>query len=193
MIAKDKITTVILAGGKSRRMGEDKAFLDFNGQTFLEHILENAKGLTAETMIIGDPQKYSTFGVEVYSDVVMGKGPVGGIYTAMTIVPTPYLLVLSCDVPLLRRELLAYLIQNSMVNKMNLLTLEDVWQPLTAIYCKEQLPIFENALNANQLRLRTVLSSLQLNKIQCPKNWEFCLSNINTPIDLKKIRNGYRN
>jgi molybdopterin-guanine dinucleotide biosynthesis protein A len=192
MIPKEQLTTVILAGGKSQRMGQDKAFLDLDGQTFIERILVEAKGLSEEVIIIANTKQYENLGVQVYSDLVADAGPVGGIYTAMQIVQTPYLLVLSCDIPLLKRAVLEHLIQESIPCDVNILTTEERWQPLTAIYNSITSPVFKKALDTKSLKLRSLLLLMHLNTIACPEDLISCLDNINTPNDLKKIRNGYK-
>lgn len=193
MIPKEALTTVILAGGKSQRMGEDKAFLDWNGQAFIQHILDAAKGLTQEVMVIANTKEYATLDIQVYPDLVEDCGPVGGIYTAMQQIKTPYLLVLSCDIPLLQGAVLEHLIEKSIPCDANVLTTEERWQPLTAIYNSKTMPIFKEALDTHKLKLRSLLTLMKLHTIACPKELIPCLNNINTPNDLKKVRDGYKN
>lgn len=193
MIRKEELTIVILAGGKSERMGEDKAFLDLEGQAFIQRILHVAKKMTQEVIVIANPQKYEALEVSVYPDLIENCGPVGGIYTAMENVQTPYLLVLSCDIPLLNVAILKHLIQESLPCDVNMLTTEDGWHPLTAIYNSRTLPIFKKALDRKELKLRSLCSQMELRTIPCPKDLIPCLSNINTPKDLKKIRDEYKN
>lgn len=193
MIPKEQLTAVILAGGKSQRMGEDKAFLDLEGLPFIERILQVVKGLTQEVMVIANTKQYDSLGIPIYPDLIEDCGPVGGIYTAMKMVKTPYLLVLSCDIPLLRGTVLEYLIEESLPCDANILTTEERWQPLTAIYNSRTLPIFKKALDTKKLKLRSLLALMDLQKIACPKGLIPCLSNINTPTDLKKVRDEYKN
>lgn len=192
MIPKEQLTTVVLAGGKSQRMGQDKAFLDWKGQSFIERILDCAEGLTEEVLIVANTKPYEHLGVQVCSDIIPNCGPVGGIYTAMNAIRTPYLLLLSCDIPLLKTALLEHLIAQSIPCDVNLLTTAKCWQPLTAIYHRRTLPIFEAALETKTLKLRSLLSSMSLQEIACPEDWISCLNNINTPDDLKKISDGYK-
>lgn len=193
MIRKEALTAVILAGGKSQRMGADKAFLDLEGQPFIERILHVLEGLTKEVIIIANTKQYASLVVPVYPDLMEDCGPVGGIYTAMKRVQTPYLLVLSCDIPLLSVALLEHLIAESIPCDANILTTEERWQPLTAIYNSRTLPIFKKALETQKLKLRSLLPSMDLHQIACPTDLIPCLNNINTPNDLKKLRDGYNN
>lgn len=193
MIPKEELTTVILAGGTSRRMGRDKAFLDLNDQTFIERILQVVKEVTPQVIIIANTPQYDSLNVPVYPDLIKDCGPVGGIYTAMEIVQTPYLLVLSCDIPLLNTAVLKHLINESVPCDANILTTEGRWQPLTAIYNSKTKSIFKKALDAKTLKLRSLLAAMSLHEIACPKVLIPCLNNINTPNDLKEMRDGYKN
>jgi molybdopterin-guanine dinucleotide biosynthesis protein A len=192
MIPKEELTTVILAGGKSERMGTDKAFLDLKGQAFIERILQVTKGLTKEVMVIANTSQYESLGVPVYPDLIEDCGPVGGIYTAMQQIKTPYLLVLSCDIPLLEIAVLEHLIAQSIPCDANILTTKERWQPLTAIYNSRTSPVFKKALDRNTLKLRSLLSSMDLHTIACPDALIPCLNNINTPDDLKNVRDEYK-
>jgi molybdopterin-guanine dinucleotide biosynthesis protein A len=193
MIRKEELTAVILAGGKSERMGEDKAFIDLEGQPFIKRILQVVEGLTKEVMVIANTKDYTALNVPVYPDLIENCGPVGGIYTAMRKVKTPYLLILSCDIPLLKRAVLEHLIEESIPCDANILTTKERWQSLTAIYNSRTMPIFKKALDTKKLKLRSLLPLMDLHKIACPANLIPCLNNINTPSDLKKIRDGYKN
>lgn len=193
MIQKEQLTGVVLAGGKSQRMGEDKAFLELNGQSFLQGILQLVKGLTKEVMVIANTKEYEALDIPVYQDVIKDCGPVGGIYTAMKMAKTPYLLVLSCDIPLLNVAVLEHLIEKSLLCDVNILTTEEHWHPLTAIYNSKTIPMFKNALDTKKLKLRSLLSLMELHQIPCPEALIPCLSNINTPNDLKKVRDEYKN
>ena len=193
MIRKEEITAVILAGGKSQRMGTDKAFLHWEGQRFIERILQVVAGLTQEIIVIANTKEYASLEVPVYPDLMEDCGPVGGIYTAMAMVKTPYLLVLSCDIPLLNVAVLEYLLEQSISCDANILTTGERWQPLTAIYNRVTMPIFKKALETKKLKLRSLLPAMELNTIACPKDLISCLNNINTPNDLRKLRDGYKN
>jgi len=187
MIEKEKITGVILAGGHSRRMGASKAFLNLGDKTFMEHIIEAVSPLVSKTIIIANDDEYQQFGLEVFKDVVKESGPVGGIHTAMSYTQTPYSLVLSCDIPLVSLDLLSFLIQESIPVDLNIISVNNKKQPLTAIYHKDSMPIFIDALEKQALKLRLLFEQMNVNDIACPSHLIPSLANINTPEDLKKI------
>lgn len=184
---KYSLTGVILAGGQSRRMGKNKALLDYNGQSFIAAILQALKPVVGNIIIIGETVDYKQLGYPVYEDLMPNSGPVGGIYTALYYSQTPYNLVLSCDIPLISTALLSFLIQQRKETNINALQLSAKVQPLTAIYHKDCLASFRQALELQQLKLSDLFVPLKANLIDCPSHFEGNLANINRPEDLEKL------
>ncbi|MCS7050494.1 MAG: molybdenum cofactor guanylyltransferase, partial [Thermomicrobium sp.] len=93
-------SVAILAGGQSRRMGRDKALLDFHGEPLLGRVLRRVRPLTDDLFIVAsDRPAYLQFGVPVVPDRIPDAGPLGGIYSALLSARHEYCLVLSCDLP----------------------------------------------------------------------------------------------
>jgi molybdopterin-guanine dinucleotide biosynthesis protein A len=106
-----RVSAVVLAGGQSRRMGRDKAFLDFDGAMLIERVIERVQSVCAETIIVAnDLETYARFGLPVVRDVYPGKGSLGGIFSGLQAVSADYALVVACDLPFLNDALLRYLI-----------------------------------------------------------------------------------
>src|SRR5258708_16883518 len=103
------VTAFILAGGKSTRMGADKAFVTRDGRTLLERALELARSVTAEVYIVGDAAKFAGF-APVVEDAFLSCGPLGGIHAALRGSKTELNLMLAVDVPFVSPALLQYLI-----------------------------------------------------------------------------------
>src|SRR6266850_1928699 len=76
------VTAFVLAGGKSARMGSDKAFLGWGKQTLLAHSLALARTLSPEALIVGPSAKFASYGA-VVEDVLRDRGPLGGIHAAL--------------------------------------------------------------------------------------------------------------
>jgi molybdopterin-guanine dinucleotide biosynthesis protein A len=104
------ITIVINAGGKSTRMGSDKALLEVGGRAMIEHIIEQTKGLGEQIIITNTPERYAHLGLPTFSDVLPDKGALGGLYTSLHAAAQPYALVLACDMPFVNRPLLEHMI-----------------------------------------------------------------------------------
>ena len=103
------LTVFILAGGKSTRMGADKAFVTLDGRTLLARALELARSLTPDVRIVGDPAKFAAF-APVVEDIFRECGPLGGIHAALRASQTELNLILAVDVPFVSAALLQYLI-----------------------------------------------------------------------------------
>src|SRR5689334_16745960 len=101
-----KFSAVILAGGQSRRMGSDKAWLKFDGKTLLERQVELAQKVGASEILISGRSNsdYSRFGLQVLHDRIPESGPLGGIERALDAASQPLLLVLAVDMAKMKAE-----------------------------------------------------------------------------------------
>src|SRR5689334_356060 len=97
------ITAFVMAGGKSSRMGRDKAFLEFDGQTMLDRLLNITRGVTKEICIVGDLAKFRSFG-SVVEDIFRDRGPLGGIHAALSSTKTDLNLMVAVDLPFIEAK-----------------------------------------------------------------------------------------
>jgi molybdopterin-guanine dinucleotide biosynthesis protein A len=184
------VGVAILAGGKSRRMdAQDKAFLTFNGRTFLEHILTQVATFP-EILISATPsahqQRYTRFGFPIIPDEYVEHGPIGGIYSVLHACRSPFLLVLSCDMPFFERTLAEYLAlqaANGLHDALIPLTSDGRAQPLCAVYAKTSAPVFLSQIRAGNNRLRDTLALLNTRYIPLEQSGfpDTLLTNVNTP------------
>lgn len=105
-------TLAIIAGGQSRRMGRDKAFVELGGKTLIERVIQRSADLgQAETILITNrPAAYQHLGLTMYADALPDKGVLGGIYTALLRAANPIVLVVACDMPFVNPDLLRFMI-----------------------------------------------------------------------------------
>jgi molybdenum cofactor guanylyltransferase len=108
-----QIEGFVLAGGKSSRMGRDKALLEIAGKPLLKRAAELLEPLTASVTLIGKPQRYSHLGLPVLADRWPGEGPLGGIVTALETSRALWCLILACDMPFLTPEWLTWLVERA--------------------------------------------------------------------------------
>src|SRR4030088_184026 len=130
------VTAFILAGGKSTRMGTDKAFVTLNGRSLLERMLDVGRSVTADVRVIGNTQKFSQFAPTV-EDVFGDCGPLGGIHAALRASPSELNLILAVDLPLVSTALLQYLITRAQSAPGASATVPHAaggWQPLCVVY-----------------------------------------------------------
>ena len=148
-------TVFILAGGKSTRMGTDKAFVEYEGRTLLVRALDLAHSITSEVRIVGNKDKFAAFAA-VVEDVFRDCGPLGGIHAALRAAPTDLNLMLAIDTPFISSAFLQYLLSQARSAPEAIAIVPRSaasWQPLCAIYRKEFATIAENALRAQQYKI----------------------------------------
>jgi molybdopterin-guanine dinucleotide biosynthesis protein A len=149
-----EVSAFILAGGKSTRMGADKAFLQLDGQTLLARALDLAHSITSDVRIVGAASKFSAF-APVVEDQFPDCGPLGGIHAALRSSSTESNVILAVDVPFVSKELLKYLIAG-VSSSSAVVTVPWVagrWQPLCAIYGREFADVAEDALRRGQYKI----------------------------------------
>jgi molybdenum cofactor guanylyltransferase len=148
------LTVFILAGGKSSRMGEDKAFIEFNGQTLLSRALHLASQAATEVRVIGAVEKFSSFATTV-PDIFPNRGPLGGIHAALRSTHTELNLIIAVDMPFMSPEFLRYL-QEQAATSNALVTVPQAngrVQPLCAIYRREFADSAEALLTSGQNKI----------------------------------------
>ena len=168
------LSAAILAGGRSLRMGRDKALLEIGGRPMLELVAERVAGVADEVFIVaaGRPE-YARFGLPLVEDRFPGAGSLGGIYTALTSAAHPFCLVVGCDMPLLSRALLRYLAEQERTYDALVPALaaersgqggEETLETLHAIYARSAAPALEARLRSGRLKIADALEGLRLRR-----------------------------
>jgi molybdopterin-guanine dinucleotide biosynthesis protein A len=131
----------VLAGGGSTRFGRDKALVELGGKPMLARMLQLLQGTILEAKIVAARGKYEAFGVEIVEDRWPGEGPLGGIITALedaagSAARPEWNLIVSCDMPFLTREWLAFLSERATKSKAQVVLPYSVLgqEPLCACY-----------------------------------------------------------
>ncbi len=180
---KPQITGIILAGGKSSRMGQEKGLVLHQGVSFIQHIIEAVQQITDTIIISTANPNYMQFGYPCVTDSIPDCGPVGGIYTGLCHSKTAQNLVLSCDIPLITSETLKHLIQCHR-DEYQVTYYENT--PLIGCYNTTVTTRFKEHLQQKRLRLQQVLASVVSQTITIPKHIQYTIQNINTPTEYKK-------
>lgn len=149
------ISVAILAGGLSSRMGSNKAFARVGGQPIIERIIGRVKRLGDEMFIVTNtPAEYAHLWLPMHADVIPGKGPLGGLYTAISVAKFSYVLAVSCDQPFLNTDLLQSLIdQREGYDVVVPLAQDGYPQSMHAIYGKGCLDAIRRNLDADKLKM----------------------------------------
>lgn len=104
------VSGFVTAGGRSSRMGRDKAWLELDGQTMIERIIAAIKPVTAKVAIIANSPEYARLGLPVYPDTQTDIGPLEAIRTALTNASTARVLLVGCDMPFVTKELFSFIL-----------------------------------------------------------------------------------
>src|SRR6266850_7586777 len=146
-------SAVVLAGGKSSRMGSSKAFLRFDDEPILVHIVRTLGRMFAEVIIVAAPEQELPFlPAMVVRDQVAHQGPVGGLCYGLKATGTDFSFVTSCDVAFLNPELIGYLVSRISEYDVVVPHWQQRLQPLHAVYRRSVLPLLEDQLAHGQLR-----------------------------------------
>ena len=188
-IEPNNITAIILAGGKSSRMGMDKGHVKIGGMTMIQHTINNAKRVTDQIIVIANNKNYNSLGVSVLSDVYTGKGPLGGIHAGLVRSNTAWNWVVGCDMPNIGTGIISHLLNHAGNNQAVVPTWKGNQEPLCAIYHKTCANEIEACLKKGQLKMSFALSNLKVNFINITEDLEFyspfLFTNLNSQQDVE--------
>jgi molybdopterin-guanine dinucleotide biosynthesis protein A len=188
------LSLAILAGGRSSRMGTDKAFVRVLGRPLIEEILSQSAGLGMESLIITNrPAEYAYLGVPLFGDVLPDKGPLGGLYTALHSATRPHVLCIACDMPFVVRPLLDYLISLIPQGDAIMPRLNGEAEPFRAIYSRACLAPIRAALDSGRMRMVSFFPDVRVRFVDEAEIDQFdpqhlSFFNVNTPEDLEQAR-----
>ena len=195
-IMETEVTGILLAGGKSRRMGEDKRYLIVGKQTLLERGLAVLRSIFQDVLVV-IAQDSPPLGVDarVVRDLVPDCGSLGGLYTGLTQATTPYIFVVACDMPFLDQAVISQFTSRRTTADIVMAKLAARLHPMHALYGKGCLPAMEQMILARQFKIQEIVShaSLQVRYVTeadlltiDPSGRSF--HNVNTPADLEVAR-----
>jgi len=182
---KDSVSAVILAGGRSSRMGSCKAELSWKGKTLLEHQIEKVRQLGIEDIVISGYSPASE-GTRSAADIFTKKGPLGGIHSGMLAAKCPHCLVTGVDTPLVPIEVLSNLIEAhlSSPEPITVLSHGEMIEPIMGVYDISLREQCEQILVTDNTSIRQLLNRVGYEKF--PFNGdEALLCDCNTPEDYK--------
>ena len=184
-------TGIILAGGKSSRMGEDKGLVLLNGKPMIQYVIEALKEVVSNIIIISNNASYNKFCVPVYSDLIKDKGPVGGICTGLYHSTTELNFCICCDVPMISSDFIFWLLNKSGNASITLPMYKDKIQQMIGVYSKQVLSNFKESTEKEHLKLSQVNKDMACEIIDIEKEYanfdELIFSNINTKNELISI------
>jgi molybdopterin-guanine dinucleotide biosynthesis protein A len=186
------VTAFILAGGKSTRMGVDKAFVGFGRSTLLARALDLARSFASDVRVVGGPEKFADF-APVVEDIFQECGPLGAIHAALLASETDLNLMLAVDMPFVPVAFLQYLLKQARNAPEAVVTVsrgDQGWQPLCALYRPEFAGVAESALREGQNKIGRLLDLvpsrvIEQNELEDAGFSPAIFSNLNTPEELE--------
>lgn len=157
---------VILAGGKSSRMGTNKALLTLNNQTVIEHVVLEMQAVSDCIVIVtNEPEQYQFLNIPMIADRYKQKGPLAGIEAAMYYKQASDFIVAACDMPFIHRNIYRTLYHQLDGYDAVVPIVNDRLQPLSGIYRKEAWPVIRDQLDKNKLKLESFINQLNVNYV----------------------------
>jgi molybdopterin-guanine dinucleotide biosynthesis protein A len=190
---------IILAGGKSSRMGRPKALLLFDSEPLIVHIVRSLNRIFSETVVVAAPeQELPSLPCKLARDEVAYQGPVGGIYYGLKAAGGKFCFVTSCDVAFLNTALISHLVAQISEYDVVVPHWEDRFQPLHAVYRRSVIPFLEAQLERGELRPVYLFDKVRTCKITedqirrfDPEGLSFL--NMNTPEDYEQALKRWEN
>ena len=193
------ITGVILAGGKSSRMGVNKSFLKIGDKTIIERTRDLMQKLFQENILItNSSEEYESLGMPVFTDIIKGRGPLSGIHSGLVNANSKQIFVISCDLPLMKQELIYFIINYKPDADIKICEAAGFTQPLLGLYNKNILKALEvyfknwETLTTQGCRIKNFIQQCS-HQIIFPENEPFynndLFFNMNKPEDYNQILN----
>lgn len=188
-------TLAIIAGGKSSRMGTNKAFITFDGQTLIERIIERTQDLGQQTtmLITNTPDEYTHLNVPMFADVIPDSGSLGGIYSALYHSKTTHTIVIACDMPFVSADVLRLMQTHADNADVVVPTVEGYPQGLHAIYSKNCLEPIRAKIESKRLKVigfyeQVRVTYLDETALETVNSDGLAFMNVNTPEELEIAR-----
>ena len=189
------ITGIILAGGKNIRMGKNKAFLEIEGQRVIDRTVALLKGLFSQVILVtNEPLEYSYLDLEIAADIIPKSGALVGIYTGLLYSSYTHSFITACDMPLLNRKIIEYMLSINRNYDVIIPHLNDGYHPLHALYSKRCMKFIGELIRNDNLKIINFFKKVkvreitpdEINSLDPTMN---AFLNINSPEDLERVKN----
>jgi len=191
-LTKHSITGVILSGGKSIRMGENKAFLEIRGKRIIEHTVDVLQRMCNQVILVtNELLEYSYLDLEIAVDLIPKSGPLVGIYTGLSYASHSYSFITACDMPFLNRKVIEYMLTIRKNYDVVIPHLNDGYHPLHALYSRRCINFIEEVIREDNLKVTDFFNRVRVREVSSDEIISLdpdlnSFLNINTPEDLKK-------
>lgn len=182
----------ITAGGKSSRMGRDKAWLELGGQLMIERVIAALAPVTTSLAIIANTPEYSRFGLPVFADSQPNVGPLEAIRTALANARTSRVVLAGCDLPFLTTELFEFLLSiPSDHSAIVPVGIDGKLEPLCAVYSQRVLPVVDDLIRSGKRKVSILFDRIDtrlipFDELSSLPGARLFFENVNTPEDYRR-------
>lgn len=187
------IVGVILAGGRSSRMGKNKALLEVDGVSLIERTATTLKKVFDRVILIGDgAQRYEFLNLPTYSDVIKNCGPLGGMHSAFVNTHAQFIFVMACDTPFIPPDLVTYICEFKPDAEIKIPLAGGRPQPLCGQYSRKVLSSIEARIKEGSLRVESLIDDFHSVLIPITQDLPFydnrLFLNFNTPAEFETLK-----
>lgn len=190
------MTGLIIAGGKSRRLGIDKRFLDIGGRTCIQRVLDAYQGIFDEILITADAvEPFQSLGVRVVVDLIPDKATLGGLYTGLHYAAGERVFAAAADMPWINPAAIRLVLDQAASGDIVIPNVEGKLQSMHAVYSKACLPFLRTLVEAGTLKVQDLCNCPELRVHRIPQSAFTAVDpelrsffNINTPDDLAQAK-----
>ncbi len=185
---------IVLAGGKSTRMGTNKALLPLGPESMLATIVTALQPLFPEIIVVTNtPACYRQLPVRLVADVIPGRGPLSGFHAGLLASPCRYNFIVACDMPFLAPDFISYLMEQAPGYDAVVPRRGEYRQPLHAVYSRRCLKAIETCLLEGSYQAfafypRVRVRYIDIDRLPGFSDLDRVFFNINTPADMERAR-----
>jgi molybdenum cofactor guanylyltransferase len=191
IIFRMKCAGFVLAGGRSSRMGSDKALLPFKGATLVEYVAAQVHQAAGNVTLVADPARNSYLSYPVITDIYPARGTLSGIHAALAASDAEWNLIVACDMPDVSASLLTSILERAESGTAHAVIPagpSGLPEPLCAAYNRRAIDAIERALDRDIRKVMDALIGLEIDLWQVPDSRHF--HNLNTPAEWSGCRHG---
>lgn len=186
------VSAAIMAGGKSKRMGQDKAWIELDGEPLIKRVADVLAQVADEVIVVANDPRYGSLGLRVVKDRYPHGGALGGIATGVAAAAHDTVLVAACDMPFLSADVWRLLIGHIGAADVVIPRIGGEYETLHALYTKACLPHMARALAENRLRVIAFFDQVRVMAIEEPELRSVdpalrSFTNVNTPEELASV------
>jgi molybdopterin-guanine dinucleotide biosynthesis protein A len=183
------VSAAIMAGGKSRRMGQDKAWIELDGEPLIKRVADVLARVADEVIVVANDPKYASLGLRVVRDRYPEGGALGGIATGIGAATHDAVLVAACDMPFLSADVWRVLLRHAGEADVVIPRIGGEYETLHALYTKACVPHMARALAENRLRVVSFFDAVRVlaideSELRAVDQALRAFTNVNTPEEL---------